>query len=72
MIAALGVFAYDLIDNAAHLGGLLCGLLLGFLLIKKGEDTIPIQSGQAVSLAGIVATTLTLAVTAFAVILMLR
>lgn len=72
LIAALGIFAYDLIDNAAHLGGLLCGLLLGLLLIKKGEDAIPIQPGQAVTVAGIVATTLILGITVFAVLLMLR
>jgi membrane associated rhomboid family serine protease len=72
LIAAMGIFAYDLIDNAAHLGGLLCGISLGVLLIKKRDDTLPIQPGQAVSLAGIIAMTLILAVTVFAVLLMLR
>ena len=72
LIAALGIFAYDLIDNAAHLGGLLCGLTLGLILLKKNEDTIPVQPGQAVTVAGIVATTLILGITIFAILLMLR
>lgn len=37
------------IDNAAHIGGLVAGLLMGMLLIKSDENVVAIQQGGRVA-----------------------
>jgi membrane associated rhomboid family serine protease len=37
LIGLVGVFAYQFIDNAAHAGGLLAGLLIGLAAVPPGE-----------------------------------
>lgn len=37
------------IDNAAHIGGLVAGLLMGMLLIKSDDNVIAIQQGGRVA-----------------------
>jgi membrane associated rhomboid family serine protease len=37
IIGLVGLFAYQFIDNAAHAGGLLAGLLIGFAAVPPGE-----------------------------------
>jgi membrane associated rhomboid family serine protease len=39
-IVAIGFLAREIIDNAAHFGGFVAGLLLGILLIPNSERTI--------------------------------
>jgi membrane associated rhomboid family serine protease len=37
-IGAIGLIGFAIIDNAAHLGGLLAGVVCGLLIIKKNVD----------------------------------
>lgn len=41
LIAIIGISATEIIDNAAHGGGLIAGVLLGMLLVRKHEEMIP-------------------------------
>ena len=53
-IGLLGLFGFAFIDNAAHLGGLLGGLLLGWLFFKGNERWIT-QNKKLVTISGAVA-----------------
>jgi membrane associated rhomboid family serine protease len=48
-MGVLGIVGFALIDNAAHLGGLLAGAVCGVYLIGR-EETIPIKPEKRVEL----------------------
>lgn len=49
-LAFFGVIGFDVFDNAAHLGGLICGLQLGDLFVRKSSTSFPIRVGGAIAL----------------------
>ena len=51
-ITALGAALYQLVDNGAHLGGLVTGWLLGFALVRGAVKTIPVEPGRFVGALG--------------------
>lgn len=56
LTALMGILLYGIIDNAAHGGGLLGGMLMGILLIKKRKDMIPYKANASITVLGIIAT----------------
>lgn len=52
LIIFIGIVGFAVIDNAAHLGGLLCGAGLGFLLLKK-KGAYPEEPSGAINLLSI-------------------
>jgi len=50
-IAATGVVAHAIIDNAAHLGGLLCGLAFGVSIVPRTSH-LPLAASRKLKLAG--------------------
>jgi len=55
IIAAMGILAFSIIDNAAHLGGFLAGIILGYYLVNPREQSLPLQDGTKIKAAGILA-----------------
>jgi membrane associated rhomboid family serine protease len=51
-MAVLGIVGWAYIDNAAHAGGLLCGALLGLLLVPRGGETPHWEPAAIVRAAG--------------------
>ncbi len=60
IIAAMGIVAYSVIDNAAHLGGFLCGVILGLWLVDSHKQTLPLDSGTNMKIAGVLILAVTL------------
>jgi len=51
-ITALGLVLADVIDNGAHIGGLLSGWLLGLLVIPGKVESIPLRPGKVPAALG--------------------
>ena len=51
LMAAIGVIAFGIIDNAAHLGGFVCGVLLGLLLVRP-QGGLPLRPPKGIRRLG--------------------
>ncbi len=51
-ILALGAVLHRLVDNGAHVGGIVTGWLLGLLLVRGPVGGIPLRPGRAVAALG--------------------
>src|SRR5215475_13511391 len=52
-IRKVGLIGFAIIDNAAHLGGLIGGAICGAVMIKKDGQAMPVEVGAAVKALGI-------------------
>ncbi|HLL70031.1 MAG TPA: rhomboid family intramembrane serine protease [Pyrinomonadaceae bacterium] len=71
LIGLIGVVGYDIIDNAAHLGGLIGGILAGLWLVRGNEDALDLAPTKRLTYAGDIALILillTAAGAAFAIV----
>jgi membrane associated rhomboid family serine protease len=51
-VAVIGLVGFAIIDNAAHVGGLIAGGICGVVMIKRDGQTIPIETSAAVKVFG--------------------
>lgn len=71
LLAALGIVAFSIIDNAAHLGGFVAGITLGYVFVPKTHSPLPLVPERGMRRVGILAFFLTVAAAAFSVFKML-
>jgi hypothetical protein len=62
LIAAIGLLAHRLIDNAAHLGGAIAGIALATALVRRA-DSLPLSPSRHVIWFGQLAAAMILIVT---------
>jgi membrane associated rhomboid family serine protease len=55
IIAAMGILAYSIIDNAAHLGGFIAGIAMGIIFVHSDKRSLPLETEINVRIAGITA-----------------
>jgi membrane associated rhomboid family serine protease len=68
-VAAFGLVAYQIIDNFAHLGGLLVGLIYGFLSIPRDLSKNPREIGAITDGAGMIAMGVIVFISIFTILL---
>jgi membrane associated rhomboid family serine protease len=70
-ITVMGVAGYQIIDNAAHFGGFMGGMLLATLLIPSGKTLIPAVTSSLTKVLAAISTMLLFGTTVFSVFKML-
>lgn len=71
-IAAFGIIAYQLVDNFAHVGGLLTGAVYGFVQVPREIKQDPRQARWATQMLGLIALGIFVATSLFSILLMLN
>jgi len=66
IIATMGILAYSIIDNAAHLGGFISGITLGIFSMRSDEQSLPLTAETTVKIAGTITMIVILGVAVFA------
>jgi membrane associated rhomboid family serine protease len=71
-IAAFGVIAYQIVDNFGHLGGLLTGVIYGFLQVPRDLNANPRATHVVIKILGAAALMIFVGVCVFSVLRLLK
>jgi membrane associated rhomboid family serine protease len=72
LMVLIGVLAWGLIDNAAHAGGLLAGVLLGLVVFRAPGLAFPLKDSRMLNTAGLAAEVAFLGVAIFTMLKLLH
>ena len=53
LLVVMGIIARSIIDNSAHMGGFVFGLLTGVFMVHR-EGTLPLPPSRAINIAGVI------------------
>jgi membrane associated rhomboid family serine protease len=67
-IGVIGLVGFAIIDNAAHLGGLIAGALCGASMIKREGQEMPIGASEAVKALGVASLLAIAGISAFSIL----
>jgi membrane associated rhomboid family serine protease len=68
LIAAMGAVLHSMVDNAAHFGGFLSGVVAGMILVRRNDPEIPLRVGAGLRIAGYLAMLIVAGGAVFAVV----
>lgn len=71
-IGIIGLVGFSIIDNAAHLGGLIAGAICGAVMIKRGSQEMPVETGAAVKVLGMASLLAIAAISLFSILKILH
>lgn len=71
-ILVYGIALYQIIDNFGHVGGLITGVIYGFVQIPSDAYTDPREAGTLTTFAGLAALGIYLAACVFSILLIIR
>jgi membrane associated rhomboid family serine protease len=72
IMLVFGITLYQVIDNFGHIGGLITGVVYGFVQVPAEDHVDPREAGPATDFAGLAAVGSYIAVCLFSILLILR
>ena len=71
-VGVIGLVGFAIIDNAAHLGGLVAGVICGIAFIKRASDVSLANVSKLVRAAGLVSLLVIAAISLFSIVMILK
>jgi membrane associated rhomboid family serine protease len=71
-VGVIGLVGFAVIDNAAHLGGLIAGAICGAVMIKGEGQEMPVKAGAAVKVFGVASLLAIAGISLFTILKILR